>query len=156
MIGLTPMCWCGISRRTPPQQSPSATTFIAILTGENPGFITTVALIELVWVMQGCYDADRQEIVSILDTLLRTREMVVENAETAILALNVLPGQTPIFRIACWSVQPARLAVNIPSRLTARRQKLPGCALWIKVLRVSELLAQLRGTPVLEANKQPL
>ena len=79
------------------KQSPRATELIAGLSGENPGFITLVSLVELVWVMQSCYNAAKPEIVAILEMLLRTEELVVENAETAIKALNVFAGSKADF-----------------------------------------------------------
>ena len=71
------------------KQSLRATTIIDALSNEKPGFITLVSLVELVWVMQSCYNASKPEIVTILERLLRTQELVVENAETAIRALHV-------------------------------------------------------------------
>ena len=68
-------------------QSPRATALVNSFSSENQGFITLVSLVELVWVMQSCYDATKQEIVNILETLFRTRELMVENADTAIQAL---------------------------------------------------------------------
>ena len=56
-----------------------------------------MSLVELVWVMQGCYHATRPEIAAILDMLLRTQELVVENAETAIKALTVFAGSKADF-----------------------------------------------------------
>jgi len=38
--------------------------------------------------MESCYKATKADVVSILDTLMRTQELVVENAETAIKSLN--------------------------------------------------------------------
>lgn len=54
----------------------------------NPGFVALVSLVELVWVMQSCYKATKQEIASILDMVLRTPELCVENIETAMQAVN--------------------------------------------------------------------
>lgn len=70
------------------KQSAVATGLINSLTPESPGFVTTVALIELAWVMQSCYDASKADIVNILETLLRTRELMIEDAGTAIVALQ--------------------------------------------------------------------
>ena len=42
-------------------------------------------------------DATKPEIVAILDMLLRTKELVVENAETAIKALTVFARSTADF-----------------------------------------------------------
>ncbi|MDP3307498.1 PIN domain-containing protein [Methylotenera sp.] len=62
-------------------QSPMATQLVESLSNDNLGFITLIAIAELVWVMQGCYQASKEETVTILQGLLHTREFVVENAE---------------------------------------------------------------------------
>jgi predicted nucleic-acid-binding protein len=79
------------------KQSPRATKLIHSLSSEKPGFITLVSLVEIVWVMQSCYQATKPEIVAILDTLLRTQELIVENAETAIQALKIFAGSKADF-----------------------------------------------------------
>ncbi|NMM26332.1 MAG: type II toxin-antitoxin system VapC family toxin [Glaciimonas sp.] len=79
------------------KQSLRATILINGLSNEAPGFITLVSLVELVWVMQSCYNASKPEIVAILEMLLRTQELVVENAETAIRALHVFAGSKADF-----------------------------------------------------------
>jgi predicted nucleic-acid-binding protein len=68
-------------------QSPKATKLVEALSNENPGFITLVAITELVWVMQGCYEASKEETVTILESLLHTREFVIENTEVVAQAL---------------------------------------------------------------------
>ncbi|MDL2354571.1 MAG: type II toxin-antitoxin system VapC family toxin [Pseudomonadota bacterium] len=75
-------------------QSPVATTLIETLSVANPGFITLVSLVELVWVMQRCYTATKKEILVILDTLLRTQEFSFENSETVMQAMKLfaVPG----------------------------------------------------------------
>jgi len=70
------------------QQSAHASALIESLTGEEPGFISIVALIELVWVMQGAYKASKAEIVKILQQLLQTREIIVQDAEVVLQALS--------------------------------------------------------------------
>jgi predicted nucleic-acid-binding protein len=70
------------------KQSPLATQLIHSLSSDNLGFISLVSLVELVWVMQSCYGATKPEVISILDMLFRTKELVIENAETAMKALN--------------------------------------------------------------------
>jgi predicted nucleic-acid-binding protein len=71
------------------KQSAIATSFIDKLNNSTPGFVTLITLVELVWVMQSCYKSTKPEIISILEMLLRTQELVVENAETAIKALHL-------------------------------------------------------------------
>ena len=47
-------------------QSAKATQLIEPLSVETPGFITLVSIVELVWVMQGCYKATKDECVAVL------------------------------------------------------------------------------------------
>ena len=69
-------------------QARKANTLIDSLTDEDPGFISLVALVELVWVVQGCYDASKDETVAILDKLMRLRVLRLENADVVSRALR--------------------------------------------------------------------
>jgi predicted nucleic-acid-binding protein len=40
-----------------------------------------VSVVELVWVLSSCYDLSRSQLVTALESLLRTKELVIENAE---------------------------------------------------------------------------
>jgi len=97
MIGLDANVLVRYIAQDDPKQSARATAAINSLSNEEPGFITLVSLVELVWVMQGCYNATKPEIAAILEMLLRTQELVVENAETAIKALNIFAGSKADF-----------------------------------------------------------
>lgn len=70
-------------------QSAKATKFIESLSAADPGFVSLVTLIELVWVMQVAYKTKKADIVEILTLLLQTKEFIVENAEIALQALTV-------------------------------------------------------------------
>jgi predicted nucleic-acid-binding protein len=59
------------------------------LSVETPGFISTVALVELVWVLETGYTCDRTRIVQVLERLLRAKPLVVENADVAWQAARV-------------------------------------------------------------------
>lgn len=78
-------------------QSLKASQLFESLSAETPGFISLVSIIELVWVMQGCYKATKKESVTILETLLRTREILIENAEIVAKALIVYSASTADF-----------------------------------------------------------
>ena len=69
-------------------QSAKATQLIESLSAETPGFITLVSIVELVWVMQGCYKATKEECAAVLQTLLHTREILLENAEIVVMATH--------------------------------------------------------------------
>lgn len=89
MIGLDTNVLVRFIAQDDPIQSPVASTLIEKLSSETPGYITLVSLVELVWVMQSCYGSTKLEIIDIMERLLRTQELIVENAETAIKALNL-------------------------------------------------------------------
>jgi predicted nucleic-acid-binding protein len=69
-------------------QSLLATRLFESLTPEEPGFVSTVALIETVWVLRSFYDISRNDLQRILDTLLRTRGVVVERSDLVWMALS--------------------------------------------------------------------
>ncbi len=64
------------------RQSPLADRLIESLTVEAPGFISLVTVIELVWVLSSAYGLTDTRIAEGLETLLRTREIRVDQAET--------------------------------------------------------------------------
>ncbi|WOF81754.1 type II toxin-antitoxin system VapC family toxin (plasmid) [Pseudomonas sp. FeN3W] len=88
MIGLDTNVLVRYVSQDDPVQSPKATDLIESLTDGEPGFIAMVSVVELVWVLQSCYQATKSEIVDMLETLLRTKELVVERAEVVWQALR--------------------------------------------------------------------
>jgi len=58
-------------------QARKASALIESLTAERPGYVTQVALTEVVWVLGRAYGARREEIAQVIETLLRTKELVV-------------------------------------------------------------------------------
>jgi predicted nucleic-acid-binding protein len=73
-------------------QARKAGALIESLTDDNPGFVSMVAIVELVWVIQGCYDAGKDETVAILDQLLRLRTLRLENTEAVNRAVRCYAG----------------------------------------------------------------
>ena len=74
------------------RQSPLADRLIESLTVEAPGFISLVTVIELVWVLSSAYGLTDTRIAEGLETLLRTREIRVDQAETIWQALRDFQG----------------------------------------------------------------
>ena len=64
-----------------PVQSAAATKLIDSFSADSPGFIAMIVAVELVWVLQSCYGAKRNEIARVLETLLRSKELMVESAD---------------------------------------------------------------------------
>jgi predicted nucleic-acid-binding protein len=75
-----------------PLQSPLARQFIEDwLTEEDPGFISLVATVETVWVLQSSYGFGDEEIAAAIERLLQADVLVVENEQevfTAMIALK--------------------------------------------------------------------
>ena len=71
-----------------PSQSPRATRLIEALQPDAPGFVPVVALLELVWVLSGSYGLNRAQVATVLDTLLRSKELVLDRAELVSQALH--------------------------------------------------------------------
>ena len=68
-------------------QSPIATRFMSRLSRKRPGFISSVVLAEITWVLSRAYKASRADIAAAVEGLLRSAELVVENAPAAHRAL---------------------------------------------------------------------
>lgn len=72
-----------------PKQATLATRFVErVLSAENAGFITMITLCELVWVLAECYGADRKRIRGVLEGLLASKQLVVEDADLVWKALR--------------------------------------------------------------------
>jgi predicted nucleic-acid-binding protein len=71
-----------------PRQTPRANRLIESLSADEPGFVPLVALVELVWVLSGSYGLARAQVATVLDTLLRSRELVLDRADLVTQALG--------------------------------------------------------------------
>lgn len=73
-------------------QSPKAREVIeGRLTEENPGFVSVVAMVETVWVLDRAYGLAAHEIAAAVERMLQTDVLVVENEQevfTAMIALK--------------------------------------------------------------------
>lgn len=88
MIGLDTNVLVRYLAQDDPDQSGAATHLIERFTDETPGFVSTVTLVETVWVLSRAYRMPRADITPILEGLLRSRELVVEQAEIHYAALG--------------------------------------------------------------------
>jgi predicted nucleic-acid-binding protein len=75
-----------------PIQSPKATEILeGRLTEENPGFVSIVAMVETVWVLDRAYKLLPHEIAAAVERVLQTDVIIVENEQevfTAMIALK--------------------------------------------------------------------
>ena len=88
--------WSGQSCRShrtqdDPIQLPRATEIIERrLTEENPGFVSIVAMVETVWVLEGAYRLAAYEIAAAVERMLQTDVLVVENEQEVFSAMIAL------------------------------------------------------------------
>ena len=79
------------------RQSPLATLLVESLSPQMPGFVPLVTIVELAWVLSSAYQLARTEIVEAFEALLRTKELIVDQAETVWKALRVFQGTNADF-----------------------------------------------------------
>lgn len=80
-----------------PVQAGQASALIESLSSEAPGFLSRIALVEMVWILEACYRVGKPDLVAILETLLRAKELVIEQADTVWQALHVFAGANADF-----------------------------------------------------------
>jgi predicted nucleic-acid-binding protein len=69
-------------------QSAAAVKVIESLSPDSPGFLSLVVIAELVWVLHFSYRFKKAEIEHVVERLLRSKELVVEQAEITSQALR--------------------------------------------------------------------
>jgi predicted nucleic-acid-binding protein len=70
------------------QSAAASRLFERVLTTERPGFVGLVTLCELAWVLADCYDAGKARIAAVIQGLLGSRQVIVEDAEVVWKALR--------------------------------------------------------------------
>lgn len=79
------------------RQAALATQLIESLTPEQPGFVSLVSVVELYWVLGTSYELSRSQLVAALDALVRSRQLVVEQADQVVRALRTYGGGSADF-----------------------------------------------------------
>lgn len=88
MIGLDTNVLVRYLVQDDPAQSARANALIDSLTAEAPGFVALVSVVELLGILQSCYGTSRETQVQVLERLLDSRELRVEQAEVVREALS--------------------------------------------------------------------
>jgi predicted nucleic-acid-binding protein len=58
------------------------------LSAHQPGYITLITLVEIVWVLESCYEQSKSEILAVVHAVLSTKQLLVEQADIVYLALK--------------------------------------------------------------------
>jgi predicted nucleic-acid-binding protein len=91
MIGLDTNILVRYLAQDDPAQSAKATEILEHrLTEKNPGFVSVIAMVETVWVLDRAYGFTAQEIVTAVERLLQIEVLVVENEQEVFSAMVAL------------------------------------------------------------------
>ncbi len=127
MIGLDTNVLVRYIMQDDAKQAALATKLIDALTPQAPGFVPMVALVELVWVLSGSFDLQRAQIADAIEALLRSKEMIVERAETVWQALRLFRSGSADF--ADGLIERSAAAAGCERTLTFDRAAAKGCGM---------------------------
>ena len=88
MIGLDSNVLVRYLAQDEPKQSALASRLIESLTADDPGFVSQVVLAETAWVLESCYAADAARVEAVVETLLRTESIRVQQPDVVWRALR--------------------------------------------------------------------
>jgi predicted nucleic-acid-binding protein len=78
-------------------QSAKASALIESLTDSTQGFISQIVLIEIVWVMQRLFEADRKTVTEIIQNMLVIPGFVLENRDAVKKAVDLYSSTSADF-----------------------------------------------------------
>ena len=81
MIGLDTNVIVRYIVKDDPTQGTLAVKFIRSLSDDNQAFVSLIVIVELIWVLEFSYRFTRSELVDVVESLLNSKELIVENAE---------------------------------------------------------------------------
>lgn len=70
------------------RQTGAAQRVIHSLSPDAPGFVSLVVIVELIWVLQALYGFEKDEVERVMESLLRSKDLVIEQADSASQALR--------------------------------------------------------------------
>jgi predicted nucleic-acid-binding protein len=88
MIGLDTNVIVRYLTHDDPSQTAAAVRLIDSLSSDSPGFLSLIVIAELVWVLELSYRFKKNEIEQVLESLLRSKELIIERAEIVLQALR--------------------------------------------------------------------
>lgn len=127
MIGLDTNVLVRYIMQDDAKQSALATRLVESLSVESPGFIALVSVVELAWVLSSAYGLDRAQLIEAFETLLRTKEIIVDRAETVWKALRIFRSANADF--ADCLIERSASAAGCERTMTFDRAAAKGCGM---------------------------
>jgi len=127
MIGLDTNILVRYLTQDAPLQSPKASEIIERrLTEANPGFVSIVAMVETVWVLERAFRLGTQDIVRAVERVLQTDVLVVENEQEVFTAMIALKEGQGSFADAVIGALGARMGCSYTLTFDRKAARLPG------------------------------
>lgn len=127
MIGLDTNVLVRYIMQDDPRQSALATRLVESLSASSPGFVSLVSVVELNWVLSSAYELNRTQLVDAIEALLRTKEIVVDRAETVWKAVRAFQNAHADF--ADCLIERSASAAGCERTMTFDRGAAKGCGM---------------------------
>ena len=127
MIGLdTNILVRYLTQDDPVQSAKSAEILERRLTEKNPGFVSVVAMVETVWVLDRAYFLTAQEIAIAIERLLQVEVLAIENEQEVFTAMVALKQGRGSFADALIAELGARVGCTRTLTFDRKAARLPG------------------------------
>ena len=127
MIGLDTNILVRYFAQDDPVQSPAATEIIERrLTVENRGFVSIVAMVETVWVLDRAYGLADQEIAAAIERTLQADILIVENEQEVFTAMITFKNGRGSFADALIAALGSRAGCDRTLTFDQKALRLPG------------------------------
>ena len=127
MIGLDTNILVRYLAQDDPVQSPKAREILERrLTEKNPGFVSVVAMVETVWVLDRAYGLSSQEISGAVERMLQTDVLIVENEQEVFTAMVALKSGEGSFADALIGALYTRAGCARTLTFDHKARRLPG------------------------------
>jgi predicted nucleic-acid-binding protein len=127
MIGLDTNVIVRYLAQDDPVQSPKATDIMERrLTEAGPGFISVVAIVETVWVLDRVYGLSDHEIAAAVERILQTDVLLVENEQEVFAATVALKEASGSFADALIAALGARAGCARTLTFDRKALRIPG------------------------------
>jgi predicted nucleic-acid-binding protein len=127
MIGLDTNILVRYLTQDDPVQSPKAVEILERrLTEKSPGFVSIVAMVETVWVLDRAYFLTAQEIATAIERLLQVEVLAIENEQEVFTAMVALKQGHGSFADALIAELGARVGCTRTLTFDRKATRLPG------------------------------
>ena len=135
MIGLDTNVLVRYFTQDDPPQAAQATALMESFSSESTGFISLVTMVELVWVLTSCYQTSNDKIGDVVETVLRAKELVVQNSDIVWQSLRAFRDN---------------IKAGFADCLIERSAHAAGCAYTVTFDRDAAMAAGMRQIPIAE------